>query len=597
MSFRLPAAALLLTTLAACGGGGGGGGNNPPNEPPPTSSNPCSTVSVTGFAAPADERLRASKRELIDGDSRYNVLNALALARARAGRGQAPAAIGPRPDAADIGEIAVVPDEGDLIAPPNSYDLRGAGIRFTRNGAGGYDARRIDGTFRGTLGRQLSLADDDTESAPVAFNFPFYGNGQTQAFVNSDGNVTFGAGDIASTERDVARLMTGPPRVAPFFTDLDPSAGGRIYVNAAADRYTVTWCTVRGFDSQRTITTQMTLLPDGTIEFIYGNEAVNLSEAVVGVSPGRTGDFTPVNLSDAGPTGGGGAAVGERFAARAELDIVALLQKFYRTHPDNYDQVVIWTDAPLIQDAFAYEMTVANEVRGIGVPIFDVSQDFGSGGRLRSVAVMDWINKYPEDPQQVFLGANSTVSVLGQEVGHRWLAFLEFRDHTGARSTQLLGRGDSHWSFFFDSDASVMEGNDIEDLGGGNFRTIDAVKRYSRLDQYIMGAIPPSQVPTFFYVESPVSSRVPASAPLIGQTFTGTRRDVLVDDVIAINGARSPSAAEAPKVLRQAFIYIVGAGRSVDAGQVAKLDRIRTQWEAFFAQATENRMSANTRLQ
>jgi len=30
---------------------------------------------------------------------------------------------------------------------------------------------------------------------------------------------------------------------------------------------------------------------------------------------------------------------------------------------------------------------------------------------------------------------------------------------------------------------------------------------------------------------------------------------------------------------------------------VSKLDRFRSQWEAFFAQATENKMSANTRLQ
>ena len=57
---------------------------------------------------------------------------------------------------------------------------------------------------------------------------------------------------------------------------------------------------------------------------------------------------------------------------------------------------------------------------------------------------------------------------------------MDFRDHTGATSDALLGRDDAHWSFFFNSDASVMEGNDIEDQGGGQFRTIDAVKRYSR---------------------------------------------------------------------------------------------------------------------
>ena len=51
----------------------------------------------------------------------------------------------------------------------------------------------------------------------------------------------------------------------------------------------------------------------------------------------------------------------------AQLDIVEVTQKFYRTHPDNYDQLVIWTDASLIDDAFAFETTVANEIRGIGV--------------------------------------------------------------------------------------------------------------------------------------------------------------------------------------------------------------------------------------
>ncbi|HVD92604.1 MAG TPA: hypothetical protein VNC21_09995, partial [Vicinamibacterales bacterium] len=165
------------------------------------------------------------------------------------------------------------------------------------------------------------------------------------------------------------------------------------------------------------------------------------------------------------------------------------------------------------------------------------------------------------------------------------------------RSEALLGRDNAHWSFFFNSDASVMEGNEIQDLGGGQFITKDAVKRYSRLDQYIMGLIPPSQVPTFFYVEpTPPTTQSRSDAPQIGVSITGTRRDVLVDDVIAINGPRSPTSDATSKVHRQAFIYIVSNGRSLDSGQVAKLDRIRTQWEGFFRQATENRMTANTRL-
>ena len=207
----------------------------------------------------------------------------------------------------------------------------------------------------------------------------------------------------------------------------------------------------------------------------------------------------------------------------------------------------MWTDQPLIRDAFAYELTLANDIRGIGQEIYNTARAAGSGGRLSSLVVMDWLGKYPEDPGQKFLGENSTLSVLGQEVGHRWLAYVDFRDRTGTRSKALLGRDDAHWSFFFDSDASVMEGNDIEDLGGGQFRTIDAVRRYSRLDQYMMGLVPPGAVPTFFYVENPVSTKVRGDAPSIGVSFTGTRRDVLVEDIIAVNGPRIPSAGDSRK--------------------------------------------------
>jgi hypothetical protein len=459
--------------------------------------------------------------------------------------------------------------------------------------------RKIDASFRSTLGRQLTLDDDDSESQSSSFAFNFYGRPQTTVFVNSDGNVTFEEEDKSSTERNVARLLTGPPRVAAFLADLDPTSGGKIFVNAVSDQYTVTWCSVRGFDSARSITTQLTLLPGGTVELKYADAAASLSDAVVGVSPGRTGTFTSVNLSDAGPSGGGSAAVGERFAARVQLDNVAVTKKFYATHPDNYDQLVIWSDATLVQNSFAYETTIANEIRGIGVDVYDASREFGSGGRLRSLAVMDWLGKYPDDPRTKFLGENNTLSVMGQEVGHRWLAFLDFRDRTGARSDQLLGRDQAHWSFFFDSDASVMEGNDIEDLGGGSFRTADAVKRYSLLDQYAMGLVGEGSVPPFFYVESPSNmsvTRTSESGPQIGVTFNGTRREVLIQDIVAIHGARIPNAANAAKEHRQAFIYITSAGKSAESGQIEKLDNIRRQWEQFFLSATDGRMRAITVL-
>lgn len=609
MRGALPAFALVL--LLACGGGSGSGTTPDPSPtPPPAPQNPCLAASLEPGDPPAADPPSSSpsKRDVVDGSSRWRVLDALwthreaQIRRATRSR-EAPLAAEPPttppPRAADVGDIAVVQDTGDLVLPANVYDVLNTGLRFARNGSGGYDVSRIDGAFRSALGTRVTLTDDDSTDIAVPFSFPFYGQSQTGAFVNSDGNITFGEPDKASTERNVARLLTGPPRVAPFLADLDPTTGsGRVFVNAAADQYTVTWCSVRGFESLGTITAQATLLPDGTIEFKYAQ--VGIADAIVGLSPGRTGVFTPVNLSDPGPTAGGAGAVGERFAARGELDTVALTKAFYGTHGDNYDQLVVWTDQPYVRDAFAYEQTVANEVRGIGVPTFDLARDFGSSGRLRSMAMMDFVGKYPESPTTRFLGENNTLSILGQEVGHRWLAFVDFSDHNRERSEALLGRGLSHWSFFLDSDASVMEGNDIEDLGGGSFRTVAAVQRYSALDQYLMGLIPESEVPPFFYVANPTNTspvRQRESGPQVGVTFTGTRRDVRIEHIVEIHGPRTPSADATSKVHRQAFILLVTAGRSPDAAQIDKIDRIRRAWETFFLEATSGRMTADTRLQ
>jgi len=600
---RLAAATALGLLISACGGSG-----SPPSNPAPgPSTDPCATAAVEDEAEappPTGPAARAGKTNILDGNPRWRVLDAL-WTHHEAGRPDRPERrdrprLAPTRDTADVGNIAVVQDEGDLILPPNTYDLRSLGLRFTRNAGGGYDVVRIDGAFRSALGTRLTLTDDDSATSTIPFGFSFYGAGQTVAFVNSDGNITFGEADKSSTERNVARMLTGPPRVSPFLSDLDPTAGsGRVFLNAASDQYTVTWCNVRGFDLPRTTTVQATLLPSGVIEMKFG-ATVNITDAIVGLSPGRTGLFTTVNLSDAGPTAGGAAAVGERFAQQAQVDLVELSRKFFRTHPDLYDQLVIWSDAPLITDAFAYETTVANEITGIGLDTFNLSSDFGSAGRLRSLVVMDWLGKYPDSPTQRFLGENNTMSLLGQESGHRWLAFLEFRDHNRQRSDALLGRDLAHWSFFFDSDASVMEGNDIEDLGGGSFRTTAAVQRYSLLDQYAMGLVPPSGVPSFFYVESPTNmsvTRTRESAPQVGVTFNGTRRVATIDDVIDIHGRRTPTSGDSSRVHRQAFIYLVSAGRTADSGQVDKLDRIRRAWEDFFRQATDGRMQAVTALQ
>jgi hypothetical protein len=358
------------------------------------------------------------------------------------------------------------------------------------------------------------------------------------------------------------------------------------------------------FDSSRRATFQTSLFPDGTIEMKYAAAPTwSASDGIAAIAPGRATAFMPIDLSTTTTAAfsGSASALGERFALRPDLDLVALAQKFYRAHGDAYDQLIVWTDDVMTPEgSFSFEATVANDISGIGVDIFDESRQFGSAGRLDSVVQMDSIAKFPDDPATKFLGENNTVSVMGQEVGHRWLAYMQFSDHNHQSSGALRGRDDAHWSFFFNSDASVMEGNRLQDLGGGSFRTVAAVERYSLLDQYAMGLVRDVDVTPMFYVESPTNVSTNAAAdspPRVGVTFAGTRRDVLVNDIIEVMGRRQPAADAVPKLYRQAFVFVVSNGRTAPATATAKIDRIRRAWETFYSQATDGRGRVETRLQ
>lgn len=560
---------------------------------------PCAEA-LASNAPPATSMRRDDRRETKDGplgaderDVRELLQRSSVSAQLRA-RSAAAAAVRPLGDR-DDSHIAILEDRaGDLIIPANRFDLAMSGIRFEPAGSG-YAVRGADAGFRRTLGRRLTLADDDS-SAPQTPAFPFdlYGRRVAAIFVNSDGNVTFGEGDNASTSRGLSRLAAGPPRLAPFFADLDPSARGGVFIDNSAEAMTITWCAVPGFERPETVTVQAVLFPDHAIEFRFG--ATTLPNAIVALSPGRAETVTALDLHPAGGSVADAVPIGELFRSSAELDLVAASRRFYQSHPDDFDQLVFWTDTDVIDDAFAFETTVKNAVTGTGLQTYDLAAALGSAGTLESVINMDRISKYPDAPATKLFGENSTLGILAHETGHRWLARLMFRDADRARSDALLGRQRAHWSFFLDSDGSVMEGNEITDLGGGSFRTAAAVEKYSRLDLYAMGLATAAEVPRWFYVDAPIASFDREHAAMAGVTFTGTRRDVLIEDVIDALGPRVPAAADSPRVHRQAFILVRRPSAFADPAELTRLKRIREEFGPFFSRATENRMTLRTTL-
>jgi len=515
------------------------------------------------------------------------------LARERAVRGAA--AIAPR--ASRSGNVAVLVDDGGLVVPPDAFDLEGGGVQFTSSRRGVRIAV-AEGALDGELGGKVTLGDD--ESLPVefadGFRFPFFGHTYSGMFLNSDGNLTFEEPE-AQSDRELGTFLSGPPRIAPFFADLNPETApedGGVYLRRAADRVVVTWRAVPGFGTNERNTFQVTLLGDGEVRFAY--ETVRSRNAVVGVSPGRDSKLDLLDFSSELPAASGRSAVAERFGTTARIDEFRIAQAFFAKFADAFDHLIVFADFPLdLGGGFAYELGAKNEIGGIGLSQIDYSADFGSHGRLRAFVMMSSLSHFPDDPDETFLGTNSTMDVLGQEAGHRWLAHLHFRDTDGKVSDALLGRDLAHWSFLHDTLASDMEGNEIADEGGGRFETVAATERYSPLDQYAMGLIPASAVPPFFYVTGAGDIR-PERHPEVGVAFTGQRRDVTIEDVIAVEGEREPPSTAAPKAFKMAFVLIEPQGKSPSRASLAKLDRIRRRWESYFHEATDFRGSVDTRL-
>ena len=558
------------------------------------SPNPCvAALAAEGAAVQRTPPVRAPKYGRFGADTR-DIRDLLQLESVASHAQSRAATAGAQPAAdRDDNNIAILEDNnGDLIVRPNPFDLANTGLRFEPAGAG-YSVATTPAEFRAPLGRTLSLGDDDSVSQTIGFPFQFYGRPFTSLFVNSDGNLTFEERDNASTERGLERLASGAPRIAPFFADLDPSAGGRMFVNTAPDAMTITWCAVPGFDVPQTMTVQAVLFSNGAIEFRFG--APDLIEGIVALSPGRTQTVVPVDLRAGGQVTEP-AAFGELFIASPSLNLVAASQRFYRTHPDNFDQLVFWTDTTVISDAFAFESTVKNAITGTGLEVFDFSAELGSAGALQSVINMDRISKYSNTPEAKMFGESSALGILAHETGHRWLTRLMFRNADRSISDQLLGRQLAHWSFFTDSDGSVMEGNEIEDLGGGTFRTTTSTEKYSRLDLYAMGLATDAEVPRWFFIDVPIAPWTREDAPIAGATITGTRRDVLIQDVLDAMGPRVPAAADSPRVHRQAFVFVRRATAVLDPLDLTRLGRIREQFGPFFNRATDNRMTVRTTL-
>ena len=521
-------------------------------------------------------------------------------------------AAGIRPASRDIGNLAILDDAEGFVTRRNPFNLETRSIEFTRlsgsvrygfqTGAGGYSSELA------ANGEALAgLGDDDARAIALPFPFPYYGRTYTRLYLNSDGNFTFDEPEASTSSRSLGRMTAGPPRIAGFFEDLDPSAGGELRMTANATVFALSWVRVpeysgSGLGPRNTF--QMALFPDGRIRFAY--ETINSRSAVVGIAPGALAGGTALVTFSAmteGTAAGYAGAVAERFANTEEVDVVYAAQKFYETHDDVYDFLVFYNTMGVVAapGAVAYESTVRSSRAGIGVPVTDNGATHGSPRRLQAVLNLGPLNQYPRDPNAIVpargTAGDTPLTVLGHEAGHLWLAYASVRTPGSPNARPMLGFQSAHWGFGTNSEASLMEGNRIQDNGPEalpRFRTIATVEGFAPFDQYLMGLRAPEEVPPTFYV---VPNGSLPQGPQRGVNFNGERRDVSVHDLIAAEGRRTPDHTVTQRRFRFAFIVITAAGTEPTEAALAQIDGYRVAFEPFFERVTDGRAFAETSLQ
>ena len=285
--------------------------------------------------------------------------------------------------------------------------------------AAGQTVENVDLISNETVNDLDALGDDDemTFEFPSGFSFPFFGKTYTEVVVNSDGNLTFGGGDSRpGAARSEQRFLSGLPRIAPLFADLDPGQPGDgkdVKATTSDTEVTFSWENVPEFSSvvpRPGNLFSVTLFSNGDILFKYVSvnvtpdfpESDNL-QAIVGVTPGNSAPGSLSDLStEEAPIGINGFAVYEVFkgltydlngmqilfspSGTAQMNTVDLLFPFYQGNSEDFT---------------GYAVTNFSTI-GAGLQV----EGWGTDGTLLS---------FPDNPHSESVGGLEQMAKLGSE--------------------------------------------------------------------------------------------------------------------------------------------------------------------------------------
>ena len=214
-----------------------------------------------------------------------------------------------------------------------------------------------------------------------------------------------------------------------------------------------------------------------------------------------------------------------------ELCMQKVLKGFYKENPDDFDFVAVY-GAPRTEVRILEQFRAKNTVKGIGLPVFDNTKDWGSSGRLKSVVSMFDVYK----DEKLSIGEFRSRGLL-HEIGHQWGCYVGDNFGFGKR-LEIKSQG-NHFYRGLESpyNTGTPMGSDYwESNGDGTFRRTkngDKLPKYHPFMLYFMGLLPKSEYSRKFKVYD---------AGIVGRDFDDKRavlyKEVSVDDIIKVEGER-----------------------------------------------------------
>ncbi len=145
----------------------------------------------------------------------------------------------------------------------------------------------------------------------------------------------------------------------------------------------------------------------------------------------------------------------------------------------------------------------------------------------------------------------------------------------------LLGRGNvlpsgmvinrAHWSYFFNTGGSPMEGNNWIQTAPGLFQTLHPTFTFSDLDLYNMGLLSPVDVRPSFYIANPtmlppgISRDSPPEYNVRSVLIAGQRIDIGIQDIVQANGPRRPAYPNTPRDMDVVWVLLATSADVTDA--------------------------------